>query len=40
VKNYSYKATKGGLSVKTAIKAGGISGANHNVRGLKVVAGA
>ena len=35
----SSKTTKGGLSVQTAIKAGGLFSANHNVRALKVRAG-
>ncbi len=39
MKNYSGKTTKGGLSVQTAIKAGGVSGVNHNRRGLKVCDG-
>lgn len=38
MKNYSYKANKGGLGVKTAIKASGLM-YNHNARGLKVRAG-
>jgi len=36
MKNDSGKTTKGGLSVQTAIKAGGINGMNHSTRGLKV----
>ena len=39
MKNTSDKTTKGGLTVQTAIKAGGLQMVNHNVRGLKVHAG-
>jgi hypothetical protein len=40
MKKNSGKATKGGLSVQTSIKAGGLSIVNHNRRALALRAGA
>ena len=36
MKNSNSKTTKGGLTVQSAIKAGGLRVINHNVRALKV----